>query len=212
MNAHTSGNGGMGGNTEDDYDLLFKIVLIGKRPSIILTLPGDSSVGKTNLLQRFVNNKFDDQSQATIGVEFATKQMTLDEKIVKAQIWDTAGQERFRAITSAYYKGALGALLCYDITKAATFENVQKWLLELRDNATGPDQEDIVVMLVGNKSDLEDQRQVTVSDAEEFAQKQRLLFIETSAKDSTNVAQAFTSVVTSKLQLFRLFFRDIRLV
>eukprot|EP01036_Dinobryon_divergens_P032180 gene32180-41720_t len=109
---------------DEEYDYLFKVVLIG-----------DSGVGKSNLLSRFTRNEFNLESKSTIGVEFATKSIQVDSKIVKAQIWDTAGQERYRAITSAYYRGAVGALLVYDISKRSTFENVERWLKELRDHA-----------------------------------------------------------------------------
>ncbi|CAN1283545.1 Ras-related protein RABA1d [Linum perenne] len=118
-----------GYRAEDDYDYLFKVVLIG-----------DSGVGKSNLLSRFTRNEFSLESKSTIGVEFATRSLTVDSKVIKAQIWDTAGQER----------GAVGALLVYDVTRHATFENTERWLKELRDH-TDPN---IVVMLVGNKSDL----------------------------------------------------------
>jgi Ras-related protein Rab-11A len=111
---------------------------------------GDSGVGKSNLLSRFTRNEFHLDSKSTIGVEFATRSISHDGKIIKAQIWDTAGQERYRAITSAYYRGAVGALLVYDISKRLTFENVERWLKELRTHADPS----IVVMLVGNKCDL----------------------------------------------------------
>lgn len=106
---------------QEEYDYLFKIVLIG-----------DSGVGKSNLLSRFTKNEFNLESKATIGVEFAAKTFTLESgQSVKAQIWDTAGQERYRAITNTYYRGAVGALLVYDITKQKTFESVERWLQEL---------------------------------------------------------------------------------
>ncbi|GJN39998.1 hypothetical protein PR202_gb29158 [Eleusine coracana subsp. coracana] len=108
-------------------------------------------------------------------------------KTIKAQIWDTAGQERYRAITSAYYRGAVGALLVYDVTKAMTFENVNRWLKELRDHADS----NIVVMLIGNKIDLRHLRSVAVEDAASFAESEGLFFIETSALDATNVEKAF---------------------
>merc|ERR1712211_36727 len=130
---------------EDDYDYLFKVVIIG-----------DSGVGKSNLLSRFTRNEFHLDSKSTIGVEFATRSIQHDGKIIKAQIWDTAGQERYRAITSAYYRGAVGALLVYDISKQATFKNVERWLTELREHADN----NIVIMLVGNKSDLKHLRAV----------------------------------------------------
>lgn len=113
-------------------------------------------------------------------------------KIVKAQIWDTAGQERYRAITSAYYRGAVGALLVYDVTKATTFENVKRWLKELRDHADS----NIVVMLIGNKIDLKHLRSVSLEDATSFAEREGLSFVETSALDATNVDKAFQTVLT----------------
>lgn len=102
---------------------------------IAVVLIGDSNVGKSNLLMRFTRNEFNLESKSTIGVEFATKTVPVGGKTIKAQIWDTAGQERYRAITSAYYRGAVGALLVYDISKRATYENVERWLEELRDHA-----------------------------------------------------------------------------
>ena len=121
-----------------------------------VVLIGDSGVGKSNLLSRFTRNEFSLETKSTIGVEFATRSIQVDGKTIKAQIWDTAGQERYRAITSAYYRGAVGALLCYDIAKSVTYKNVERWLTELRENAA----ENIVIMLVGNKSDLKHLREV----------------------------------------------------
>ncbi|CAM8896723.1 unnamed protein product [Rhodiola kirilowii] len=170
-----------GYRADDDYDYLFKLVLIG-----------DSGVGKSNLLSRFTKNEFNLESKSTIGVEFATRSLKLDGKIIKAQIWDTAGQERYRAITSAYYRGAVGALLVYDVTRRATFENVERWLSELR-NHTDPN---IVVMLVGNKSDLRHLVAVTTEDGKSFAERESVYFFETSALEATNVENAFTEVLT----------------
>lgn len=116
----------------------------------------------------------------------------MDGKTIKAQIWDTAGQERYRAITSAYYRGAVGALLVYDIAKHLTYENVERWLKELRDHADN----NIVIMLVGNKSDLRHLRAVPTDEAKAFAEKNNLSFIETSALDSTNVETAFQNILT----------------
>eukprot|EP00301_Raphidiophrys_heterophryoidea_P022083 c6327_g1_i1.p1 GENE.c6327_g1_i1~~c6327_g1_i1.p1 ORF type:complete len:246 (-),score=38.43 c6327_g1_i1:464-1117(-) len=166
---------------EDEYDFLFKVVLIG-----------DSGVGKSNLLSRFTRNEFTLESKSTIGVEFATRSIQTEGKTIKAQIWDTAGQERYRAITSAYYRGAVGALLVYDIAKHASFENVERWLKELRDHAN----QNIVVMLVGNKSDLRHLRAVPTTEAQGFAEKHGLSFIETSALDATNVEVAFQMLLT----------------
>eukprot|EP00012_Vannella_robusta_P009819 CAMPEP_0206191448 /NCGR_PEP_ID=MMETSP0166-20121206/5373_1 /ASSEMBLY_ACC=CAM_ASM_000260 /TAXON_ID=95228 /ORGANISM="Vannella robusta, Strain DIVA3 518/3/11/1/6" /LENGTH=216 /DNA_ID=CAMNT_0053607763 /DNA_START=44 /DNA_END=694 /DNA_ORIENTATION=+ len=166
---------------DDEYDYLFKVVLIG-----------DSGVGKSNLLSRFTRNEFNLESKSTIGVEFATRSIPVDSKTIKAQIWDTAGQERYRAITSAYYRGAVGALLVYDISKQVTFENVERWLNELRDHADS----NIVIMLVGNKSDLKHLRAVSTEEAAQFAEKHGLSFIETSALESTNVEEAFQQILT----------------
>lgn len=171
--------------SDDDYDYLFKVVLIG-----------DSGVGKSNLLSRFTRNEFSLESKSTIGVEFATRSISVDGKTIKAQIWDTAGQERYRAITSAYYRGAVGALLVYDITRHVTFENVERWLKELKDHTDS----NIVVMLVGNKSDLRHLRAVSEDDSQSFAEREGLYFMETSALESTNVENAFKQILT---QIYR---------
>lgn len=175
-------------------------------------LIGDSGVGKSNLLSRFTRNEFNLDSKSTIGVEFATRSIQVDAKTIKAQIWDTAGQERYRAITSAYYRGAVGALLVYDISKHQTYENVQRWLKELRDHADA----NIVIMLVGNKSDLRHLRAVPTEEAKQFASEwlvgsekargfrlisagdNNLSFIETSALDASNVELAFQNILTGR--------------
>ncbi|GAB0200899.1 ras-related protein Rab-11A-like [Grus japonensis] len=157
-----------------------------------VVLIGDSGVGKSNLLSRFTRNEFNLESKSTIGVEFATRSIQVDNKTVKAQIWDTAGQERYRAITSAYYRGAVGALLVYDIAKYLTYENAERWLKELQDHADA----NIVIMLVGNKSDLRHLRAVPTDEARSFAEKNGLSFLETSALDSTNVETAFHNILS----------------
>jgi small GTP-binding protein len=166
---------------QPEPDFLLKIVLIG-----------DSGVGKTNLLARFTRDQFNPDSKSTIGVEFATKTLQVEGKTVKAQIWDTAGQERYRAITSAYYRGAIGALLLYDVSASLTFQSLSRWLQELRENADS----NIVVMLVGNKCDLTELRAVSTDEGVGFAKSENLLFIETSALDATNVSESFTRLMT----------------
>uniref|UniRef100_A0A5B7A537 Putative ras-related protein RABA6b n=1 Tax=Davidia involucrata TaxID=16924 RepID=A0A5B7A537_DAVIN len=166
---------------DDECDYLFKTVLIG-----------DSAVGKSNLLSRFARDEFHLDSKPTIGVEFAYRNIKVGDKLIKAQIWDTAGQERFRAITSSYYRGALGALLVYDITRRATFENLKKWLYELRQFGSP----EMVVVLVGNKSDLGHSREVGVEDGRSIAQLEGLCFMETSAKENLNVEEAFREMIT----------------
>jgi len=174
---------------DDEYDYLFKVVLIG-----------DSGVGKSNLLSRFTRNEFNLESKSTIGVEFATKSIQADTKTIKAQIWDTAGQERYRAITSAYYRGAVGALLVYDISKRISYENVSRWLKELRDHAD----QNIVIMLVGNKKDLRHMRQVQTDEAKDFCKQHKLFFIETSALADSNVSTAFETILK---EIYRLISR-----
>ncbi|CAH2058253.1 unnamed protein product [Thlaspi arvense] len=165
---------------ERGEEYLFKIVIIG-----------DSAVGKSNLLTRYARNEFNPNSKATIGVEFQTQSMVIDGKEVKAQIWDTAGQERFRAVTSAYYRGAVGALVVYDITRSSTFENVGRWLDELNTHSDTT----IAKMLIGNKCDLESIRAVSVEEGKSLAESEGLFFMETSALDSTNVKTAFEMVI-----------------
>jgi len=178
-----------GGGNDDEYDYLFKVVLIG-----------DSGVGKSNLLSRFTRNEFNLESKSTIGVEFATKSIQTENKTIKAQIWDTAGQERYRAITSAYYRGAVGALLVYDISKRMSYDNVSRWLKELRDHAD----QNIVIMLVGNKKDLRHMRQVQTDEAKEFCKQNKLFFIETSALADSNVTTAFETILK---EIYRLISR-----
>ncbi|BBH05727.1 RAB GTPase homolog A4A [Prunus dulcis] len=174
-------SGGGYGDSNQKIDYVFKVVLIG-----------DSAVGKSQILARFARNEFSLDSKATIGVEFQTRTLVIEHKSVKAQIWDTAGQERYRAVTSAYYRGAVGAMLVYDITKRQSFDHIPRWLEELRSHAD----KNIVIILIGNKSDLENQRAILTEDAKEFAQKEGLFFLETSALESTNVESAFLTVLT----------------
>ncbi|OMP14312.1 Small GTPase superfamily [Corchorus olitorius] len=165
---------------EEECDYLFKAVLIG-----------DSAVGKSNLLSRFATDEFRLDSKPTIGVEFAYRNVKIGDKIIKAQIWDTAGQERFRAITSSYYRGALGALLVYDITRRATFTNVKKWMHELKEYGNL----DMVVVLVGNKSDLGQSREVSEEEGRNLAEAEGLFFMETSALENFNVQEAFLQMI-----------------
>ena len=137
-------------------ELMFKIVLIG-----------DSGVGKSQLLLRYTKDQFKTKSQSTIGMEFATQQVKIKEGTnVRAQIWDTAGQERYRAITNAYYRQAIGVLLVYDISRRSSFDSLERWLTEVREHADPK----IQIILVGNKSDLSNNRQISVSEGLKFAE------------------------------------------
>ena len=165
-----------------DYNYLFKVLILG-----------DSFVGKTNMLKRFLNDEFDMNTKETVGVEFGSKNFILGEKkdIIKAQIWDTAGQERYRSVTKAYYKGAKGALLVYDITRKSTFENIDNWLIDLKTNAD----KDILILLIGNKSDLNGKREISEEEARTKAEQYNIAFLETSAKNGDNIDKAFTQLI-----------------
>ena len=170
---------------DENYDLIFKIVLIG-----------DSGVGKTNILSRYINNEFSLATQSTVGVEFGSKIIKKNGKVIKLQIWDTAGQERYKSITSAYYKGSKGAFVVYDITRKTTYDNIDKWIGELKTNGS----EDVLIMLVGNKSDLEDKREVITEEVEKKAPEQKLAFCETSALNGKNVEYAFENLINEILK------------
>ncbi|CAF1023725.1 unnamed protein product [Rotaria sordida] len=162
------------------FDYIFKIVLAG-----------DSGVGKSNLLSRFTRNEFSLESCSTIGVEFSTKEVQVDGKTIKVQVWDTAGQERFMAITKHYYRTALGTLLVFDLLKASTFQNLDQWYNEVRANAGI----ECSIILVGNKVDQRHRRAVVYENAKRYADERNIPYIETSALDTTNVEQAFRSLI-----------------
>ncbi|KAG5470191.1 hypothetical protein LSCM4_02885 [Leishmania orientalis] len=148
---------------------------------------GDSGVGKSCLLLQFTDKRFEPLHDLTIGVEFGARLISIQGKSVKLQIWDTAGQESFRSITRSYYRGASGALLVYDVTRRDTFTHLQSWLEDAKANANTA----LVIMLIGNKCDLDSKRQVSREEGEAFARRNGLMFMETSAKTSQNVDDAF---------------------
>ena len=148
---------------------------------------GDTNVGKSNLLLRYVKNDFSVDMKSTVGVEFGSKILKILGINIKAQIWDTAGQERYRSMTSSYFKGSKGVLIVYDITNQSSFESVDRWINEFRMKSD----ENSSIIIVGNKNDLEEERKVTKEEGEEKAKKFNLGFFETSAKDGKNVDDAF---------------------
>jgi small GTP-binding protein len=156
---------------------------------------GSSGVGKTAILKRRVEDRFVDDPQSTIGVEFDSTIITIDDRKVRRQIWDTAGQGRFRAISKAYYRNALGVVLVFDITDRKSFDELSTWLTDIR-SLCDPNS---IVQLNGNKADLAAERNVTLSEAEEFASRQHMQYLETSAKAGENVRNAFLRVATSIL-------------
>ncbi|KAI8082807.1 GTP-binding protein ypt1 [Halteromyces radiatus] len=162
-----------------EYDYLFKMLLIG-----------DSGVGKSCLLLRFADDTYTESYISTIGVDFKIRTIQLDGKTIKLQIWDTAGQERFRTITSSYYRGAHGIIVVYDVTDQESFNNVKLWLKEIDRYAA----EGVSKLLVGNKTDLMDQKVVETEQAKELSDSLDIPLLETSAKDSINVEQAFLTM------------------
>jgi len=162
-----------------EYDYLFKLLLIG-----------DSGVGKSCLLLRFADDTYTESYISTIGVDFKIRTIELDGKTIKLQIWDTAGQERFRTITSSYYRGAHGIIVVYDVTDQESFNNVKQWLQEIDRYAC----ENVNKLLVGNKCDLTNKKVVDYTSAKEYADQLGIPFLETSAKNATNVEQAFMTM------------------
>jgi small GTP-binding protein len=152
-----------------------------------LIIVGDSGVGKTNLISRFASDKFQSNSKATIGVEFIYKTLKINKEIFKVEIWDTAGQERYKSITSAYYKGAKGAIIVYDITSETSFNNIENWINEVKSKASN----NIQIMIIGNKTDLYKERKISVEKGIEKAKTLNFHLFEASALDKTNVKEAF---------------------
>ena len=171
----------MNSTTKDseDYEFIFKVLLLG-----------NSNVGKSSLFLRFVDDIWNDTFVPTIGVDFKIKTFDIDEKKIKMQIWDTAGQERFKNIIASYYRGAHGILLLYDVTDRDSFKNLNNWLIEIEKNAN----KNVLKILIGNKTDLEDKRVISYNQGKEFADNYGLKFIETSVKKNLNVNEAFDTL------------------
>ena len=164
---------------EEEYDYIFKVLLIG-----------NSDVGKSSLILRYVDQIWNDVFVPTIGVDFKVKSLDVDQKRVKMQIWDTAGQERFRNVISSYFKGAHGILLIYDITTRDSFKELENWLGEVERNASSQ----VLKILIGNKCDLEEKREIPKDEGEAFANRNGMQFMETSAKNNNNVTEAFEAL------------------
>jgi len=163
------------------YDFLIKLLLIG-----------DSGVGKSCLLLRFSDDSFTTSFITTIGIDFKIKTIELDGKRIKLQIWDTAGQERFRTITTAYYRGAMGILLVYDVTDEQSFQNIRNWIRNIEQHAA----DNVDKVLVGNKCDMEAEKVVETARGLSLADEYGIKFFETSAKANINVVECFTSIAT----------------
>lgn len=166
-------------NSKPVYDYIFKFIIVG-----------DSAAGKSSILLRFTDNRFQSSHDLTIGVEFATKIISKQNTVYKLQIWDTAGQEAFRSITKSYYRGTIGCLMVYDVTNRTSFESLEFWILDLKKYCDP----NTVITLVGNKSDLAD-RQVSTEEGNIFAAKHGIGFFETSAKTGDKITDCFVDVV-----------------
>jgi len=164
---------------EEEYDFIFKVLLLG-----------NSDVGKSSMLLRFVDSVWNDAFTPTIGVDFKVKTLEINNKRVKMQIWDTAGQERFRTVVSTYFRGAHGILLLYDVTNKDSFKNLENWLIEIEKNSN----QKVLKILIGNKCDLTEDREITTEEGQTFANRNGMEFMETSAKMNTNVSEAFTTL------------------
>ena len=164
---------------EEGYDFIFKVLLLG-----------NSDVGKSSLLLRYVDSVWNDAFVPTIGVDFKVKTLNINNKNVKMQIWDTAGQERFRTVVSTYFKGAHGILLLYDVTNKDSFKNLESWLIEIEKNSN----QKVLKILIGNKCDLTEEREITAEEGKAFALRNGMEFMETSAKMNTNVTEAFETL------------------
>ena len=164
-----------------NFNYLLKYVIVG-----------DASVGKSNLLLRYTHGQFREEYQLTIGVEFGSSNITIDKNVFRIQIWDTAGQENFKSITRSYYKNSACALIVYDITRRVSFENLSDWIEDCKNSSP----KTVFMVLVGNKCDLEENREVTEEEGKEFAERHGMLFFETSAKTGKNVEEVFTQSAT----------------
>ncbi len=160
----------------NNYNYLFKYIIIG-----------DPSVGKSNLLMKFANNKFTEDYQSTIGVEFGAKNIRLNDQVYRIQIWDTAGQENFRSITRAYFKKCVCAMVVYDITSKESFEHIQNWIDDVHEQSP----KTVLIVLIGNKIDLEERRVISTDEGNDFATQNGLIFMETSAKSGVGVKEIF---------------------
>ena len=162
------------------FDYLLKYIIVG-----------DSSVGKSNLLMKFIQNKFTEEYLTTIGVEFGTKNIKVNNKIYRIQIWDTAGQEYFRSIARAYFKNCVCAMVVYDITCKESFENVKNWLQDIHEESP----KTVLICLIGNKIDLEDKRIITFDEGKKFSTENGIIFMETSAKTGEGINEIFEQSV-----------------
>ena len=166
-------------NSEQEAQIVLKLLLLG-----------DSSVGKTSILLKYISNKFDESSISTVGVDYMDKIIDYNKFKIKLQIWDTSGEEKFRTITKNFYRNADGLLVVFDLTKKESYDHIKSWINEAKEN-----NDKLKTILIGNKLDLKDERIVAIDVAKQFAEKNNLKYIETSAKDGTNINELFQAII-----------------
>ena len=166
-------------NSEQEAQIVLKLLLLG-----------DSSVGKTSILNKYISNKFDESSISTVGVDYMDKIIDYNKFKIKLQIWDTSGEEKFRTITKNFYRNADGLLVVFDLTKKESYDHIRSWINEAKEN-----NDKLKTILIGNKLDLKDERIVAIDVAKQFAEKNNLKYIETSAKDGTNINESFQAII-----------------
>ncbi len=166
-------------NSEQEAQIVLKLLLLG-----------DSSVGKTSILLKYISNKFDESSISTVGVDYMDKIIDYNKFKIKLQIWDTSGEEKFRTITKNFYRNADGLLVVFDLTKKESYDHIRSWINEAKEN-----NDKLKTILIGNKLDLKDERIVAIDVAKQFAEKNNLKYIETSAKDGTNINESFQAII-----------------
>ena len=166
-------------NSEQEAQIVLKLLLLG-----------DSSVGKTSILLKYISNKFDESSISTVGVDYMDKIIDYNKFKIKLQIWDTSGEEKFRTITKNFYRNADGLLVVFDLTKKESYVHIKSWINEAKEN-----NDKLKTLLIGNKLDLKDERIVAIDVAKQFAEKNNLKYIETSAKDGTNINELFQAII-----------------
>ena len=166
-------------NSEQEAQIVLKLLLLG-----------DSSVGKTSILLKYISNKFDESSISTVGVDYMDKIIDYNKFKITLQIWDTSGEEKFRSITKNFYRNADGLLVVFDLTKKESYDHIRIWINEAKEN-----NDKLKTILIGNKLDLKDERIVAIDVAKQFAEKNNLKYIETSAKDGTNINESFQAII-----------------
>ena len=186
--------------TEDTFQFIFKLILIG-----------NSGTGKTSIINRFINEKFEDSYKCTIGVDFLLKKIKINEQNIKLQIWDTAGMEKYKQITTSYYRGAHGAIVVFDLTNKESFNDVHKWVNDFS-NITNQNSNMRSVVIVGNKNDLIDKREVSQDDIDKYISINNFNYVETSAKEGSNIEEKKVKILFLKVKILNFLMHYLRIL